>query len=413
MSGDLVCLSHLRWDFVYQRPHHLMSRAAHDRRVLFVEEPVYEATANASIRLADRAGVMVATPVLPDGTPSSRQVALLQQLLDDLLDREAVEAPVLWYYTPMALPWSRGIEPSLVVYDSMDYLPGFMGAPPELLELETELIARADLVFTGGRRLHERIAGRHLATHCFPSSIDVAHFGLAVSGDLSEPADQAAIPRPRAGYAGVIDERLDLALIADVAAQRPAWQFILLGPTAKIDPATVPTGPNIHALGMKRYEDLPAYFATWDVGWMPFAINDATRYISPTKTPEYLAAGLPVVSTPIVDVVATYGASGLVTVASDAARTIAALDATLDLDLAEHRQRAQAVLARSSWDQTWEEMDREISRILEDRDANGGRVSEPATTRRHQSSDAARGRVIPASTRVPVAAIDMEHDHGA
>src|SRR5690606_28943889 len=103
----------------------------------------------------------------------------------------------------------------------------------------------------------------------------------------------------RIGYAGVIDERIDLVLLDQVARARPDYQFVMLGPIAKIDPATLPQRGNIHYLGSKKYADLPRYLAGWDVAMMPFALNDATRFISPTKTPEYLAAGRRVVSTAI------------------------------------------------------------------------------------------------------------------
>jgi len=385
VARDLLCFSHLRWDFVYQRPNHLMARAARDRRVFFVEEPVTEPAPTPHLRLVDRAGLTVVTPILPPLDGADPQ-PILRDLIDHLVLTERIDRPVLWYVTPMALPWTRHLEAAATVYDSMDYLPGFRGAPPELLELEDELLARADLVFAGGASLHRRMAGRHLSAHCFPSSVDLAHFGAARSG-LAEPADQALIRRPRVGYAGVIDERIDLDLIDGVARERPEIELVLVGPIAKIDPTDVPARPNIHRLGMKPYSELPSYLAGWDVGWMPFARNDATRYISPTKTPEYLAAGLPVVSTSIHDVVEPYGVGGLVTIADTLDATVAAIDAAV---AGRHpaQEHVDAFLATTSWDWTWAAMARLIDERTGDRTAPAVRAVAPRGDERRRRSGA-------------------------
>jgi glycosyl transferase family 1 len=362
VARDLVCFSHLRWDFVYQRPNHLMAHAARDRRVVFVEEPVVEPAPTPHLRLVDREGVLVATPVLPPER-AGNDPSTLRDLVDHLVRSERIEEPALWYYTPMALPWSRHLDRAATVYDSMDYLPGFRGAPAGLLELEDELLRQADLVFCGGVSLHERMAGHHASAHCFPSSVDVPHFGRARQG-LADPPDQASIPRPRLGYAGVIDERIDLELLDGVAAARPDLQIVLVGPIVKIDPSAVPSRPNIHHLGMKPYAELPEYLAGWDVGWMPFARNEATRFISPTKTPEYLAAGLPVISTSIRDVVEPYGQRRLVVIADTVDETVAAIDAALAGDRAP-QVAVDSFLATRSWDLTWRAMAGLLDRILE------------------------------------------------
>jgi glycosyltransferase involved in cell wall biosynthesis len=280
----------------------------------------------------------------------------------------------------MALPWTVRVAASAVVYDSMDYLAGFRGAPRRLLELEDALLRRADLVFTGGASLQRRMTGRHPDVHCFPSSVDIGHFGRA-RRERFDPADQAPIARPRLGYAGVIDERIDLDLVDAVAAARPDLSVVLLGPLAKIDEADVPARPNIVRLGLKPYKELPAYLGGWDAGWMPFARNDATRFISPTKTPEYLAAGLPVVSTSIHDVVDPYGRLGLVSIANDVDGTLAAIDAFA----AGRRPDPAAVdrfLATGSWDRTWAAMAELVDEVVRrDRVATrqpvrvGGRVA--------------------------------------
>jgi len=382
VARDLVCFSHLRWDFVYQRPNHLMARAARDRRVFFVEEPVVEPAPTPHLRLVDRGAVIVATPVLPE-TPAIRdRTAVLRDLVDHLIGSERIEHPVLWYYTPMALPWTQHLDRSTTVYDSMDDLAGFRGAPPEILDREHDLLGQADLVFCGGASLYRRIQVRHAAAHCVPSSVDLQHFRSARSG-IADPADQARLARPRVGYAGVIDERIDLDLIDGVAAARPDLAVVLVGPVAKIDVADVPDRPNIHRLGMKPYAELPAYLGGWDVGWMPFARNEATRYISPTKTPEYLAAGLPVVSTSIHDVVEPYGRIGIVAIADSVEGTVAAIDAALQ-GRAAPQERVDAFLATQSWDRTWAAM----ARLLDERDRANGPLRDrrvatrPAATRR-------------------------------
>jgi UDP-galactopyranose mutase len=349
----LICFSHLRWNFVFQRPQHLMSRLARTRQVLFFEEPVF---APAATRLECRQvlpNLSVLTPHLDQRVERRPDdvAAALQHLLEQHVCAQVRGLPILWYYTPMALAFSAGLPARMVVYDCMDELSGFVGAPPELVGRERELLQRAHLVLTGGRGLFE--AKRHLNpnTHLFPSSVDVSHFAQALL-DTPDPDDQAPIPHPRAGFAGVIDERMDLALLAEAARLRPRMHFVLLGPVVKIDPARLPRAHNIHYLGMKNYGDLPRYMHGWDVAILPFAHNEATRFISPTKTPEYLAAGLPVVSTSIRDVVRPYAHVGLVRVADDARDFVKALWAAITTDLARHRAAAAAFLSSMSWDHT-------------------------------------------------------------
>jgi UDP-galactopyranose mutase len=363
-----LCFSHLRWDFVYQRPNHLMARAARDRRVFFFEEPTFDEGGAAGLDLAEREGVTVVTPRLPS-TESDHPQESLRRLVDDLVRLADIKDPVLWYYTPMALEWSDHLARSLTVFDCMDHLAGFKGAPQGLVAQEGRLLDRADLVLTGGAQLYAAKRRGHTNVHCFPSSVDVNHFRRARRG-LIDPADQAAIPHPRFGYCGVIDERLDLDLVAATAASRLDWQFVMIGPVVKVDPASLPQGVNIHYLGMKRYEELPAYLGGWDVGIMPFAHNDATRYISPTKTAEYLAAGLRVASTSIHDVVEPYGRTGLAQIGDGGAGFLEACTQALATDVVEHRHSADTFLAENSWDRTWASIDTLIATALERRSRN-------------------------------------------
>jgi UDP-galactopyranose mutase len=353
---DLVCLSHLRWDFVYQRPQHLMSRCAGERRVFFVEEPVFD-EGPLRVELKEReGGVLVAVPHLPEGLTSEvARDAAQQCLIERLLSDYGVRDFVLWYYTPMALRFTRHLRPLATVYDCMDELSAFRGASPLLRTLERELLARADLAFTGGQSLYEAKRDRHPRVYAFPSSIDAAHFAQS-RATLPDPEDQASIPRPRLGFFGVIDERFDADLLDAVARLRPRWQLVMVGPVVKIDPDSLPRRANIHYLGMKSYEELPVYLAGWDVGLLPFARNESTRFISPTKTPEYLAAGRPVVSTSIRDVVRPYGERGFVRIADSAEGFVEACEAAMGEDAAARIERVDAFLAGTSWDRTWKQM---------------------------------------------------------
>ena len=356
--GNLICFSHLRWDFVFQRPQHLMTRLARSMAVTFWEEPVVEAAGQpASLRVREcaKSGVQVVTPVLPEGLNGAQATAALRELLDAHM--AARRGPlVAWYYTPMMLPFSEHLRAACTVYDCMDELANFRFAPPELLPLEQKLLERADLVFTGGYSLYEAKRERHAAVYAFPSSVEREHFAQARDG-LRDPDDQRALPHPRLGYYGVIDERLDLDLVGALADARPDWSIVMVGPVVKISEDDLPRRPNIHYTGGKTYDELPAYLSGWDVALMPFAMNDATKFISPTKTPEYLAAGRPVVTTPITDVIRHYGKLEAVKVASTAEEFVAGCEAALALSpggrwLAE----ADEQLAQMGWDETVDRM---------------------------------------------------------
>lgn len=355
---DLVCFAHLHWDFVWQRPQHLLSRFARHGRVFYVEEPFFHADQVAPhLEIKERQnGLRVLVAHLPNGLDEAAADQAQFELLSQYFDEQGIEKYVFWYYTPMALDKSRHFHPQLTVYDCMDELAAFKFAPPALREREQELFERADLVFTGGMTLYEAKREQHRDAHAFPSSIDKAHFGQA-RGELAEPADQAGIGHPRIGFFGVVDERLDIDLLGELAAGHPEWQFVIIGPVVKIDPATLPRLANVHYLGGKDYQELPAYLRGWNVATLLFADNESTKFISPTKTPEYLAAGIPVVSTPIRDVVRPYGELNLVQIAADADAFGRAIEAALaQREDANWRRRTDEYLATISWDQTWQNM---------------------------------------------------------
>jgi UDP-galactopyranose mutase len=353
----LICFSHLRWNFVFQRPQHLMSRFAREMNVIFWEEPVDigpKETAYLQVREAENApNVRIVVPHLPQGMPADAREAALGRLLDAHL-ASASGSLIAWYYTPMMLPFSKHVTPDVTVYDAMDELSKFKFAPEHLLDLEQELIDRADVVFTGGSSLYEAKKDRHDNVHCFPSSVDRAHFCKARAHQF-DPADQEDLPKPRLGFYGVIDERFDTELLAKAAEMRPDWSFVMVGPVVKISEEDLPKRHNIHYLGGKTYDQLPAYLSGWDVALMPFAMNESTQFISPTKTPEYLAGGKPVVSTPIKDVVRHYGQLEGVGIAADAESFVEECEKALKLArdpesgwLAE----ADLMLSASSWDTT-------------------------------------------------------------
>lgn len=373
---DLICLSHLRWDFVWQRPQHLMSRFARDRRVFFVEEPIWEDTKPRLEVREGKGGVNVAIPHLPHGLSPEQAEAAQAELLREMLEEHEVAEYVLWYYTPMAIPFTAGLEPLGVVYDCMDELSLFRGAPRDLLDRESKLLAAADLVFTGGQSLYEAKRERHPRVHPFPSSIEAEHFRQAREA-CPDPDDQGALPRPRLGYFGVIDERIDLDLIASVADARPDWQIVMVGPVVKIDPESLPRRANLHYLGMKGYADLPLYLAGWDVALMPFAQNESTRFISPTKTPEYLAGGRPVVSTPIRDVVKPYGEEGMVEIADGPEEFVAAVERALSGYGEGWLERVDEFLSHGSWSRTWREMSDLIDASIAERAARAARRDLP------------------------------------
>jgi UDP-galactopyranose mutase len=377
LNLDVVCLSHLRWNFVFQRPQHLMTRCARDRRVFFVEEPVYAVGNAPQLAVDASSAVTVVVPHLPSGMDTAGSISAQRALLDEFLRRECVNDFVLWYYTPMALRFTDHLKPAAIVYDCMDELSAFKGADSSITNWETELMRRASLVLTGGQSLFEAKRALHSNIYPIPSSVDVQHFARARQ-ILDDPADQAAIPHPRLGFFGVIDERMDITLLEGIARARPDWHIILIGPVVKIDPASLPALPNLHCLGPKTYEELPHYVAGWDVATLPFARNKATRFISPTKTPEYMAAGKPIVSTSIRDVVRPYGHAGLVRIADEPREFVAACSAAMAEDPVARVTLGNAFLRQTSWDGTWSQ----ISRLMDE-------VASPYDSRNADSADSA------------------------
>lgn len=368
---DVVCVSHLRWDFVWQRPQHLMSRLAHRRKVLFVEEPTIVAgSGEPELRVRQVAdSIWVATLDVPwQGGKwisfDSPWQAGYEREVAAWVRGWTERPPVLWLHNPLPLGFIEALRPAAVAYDVMDELSSFAVAPPELVEREAALLRRADVVFTGGASIYRNKLGRNPNVHLFPSGVEVGRFLSARDPATPVPEDIATLREPRIGYYGVVDERLDLELLASLASSRPEWEWVVLGPVLKIEEGSLPRAPNLHYLGQRPYAQLPAYLKGFGVAMMPFALNEATRYISPTKTLEYMAGDKPIVSTPVHDVVELYGEG--VRIASTpqefAAACEAALNETPD-EAASRREVYKRLLAAHEWDDVAARMGELLARV--------------------------------------------------
>ncbi|MDD5580263.1 MAG: FAD-dependent oxidoreductase [Methylobacter sp.] len=355
MHPPIIVFSHLRWNFVFQRPQHLLTRLAADRAIFFFEEPVASDTAKAFMEINHPApNISVYRPHTPVSAPgfSDDQLTYLHPLINKLVKDEHLDDYVVWFYTPMALPLVQSLAPKAIIYDCMDELSMFHNAPRQLVQRETALMKCADLVLTGGPSLYAAKKDRHPDVHCFSSSVDAEHFAKALDRSIEAP-EQSDLPGYRLGYFGVIDERIDLGLIDSLARRHPEWQIVMVGPVVKINPEQLPHLPNIHYFGQKAYDELPGFLAGWDVCLLPFALNDATRFISPTKTLEYMAAEKPIVSTPITDVAEVY--SDIVYLGGTRDEFINACETALVASDAEKTHRInemRKVLAKTSWNST-------------------------------------------------------------
>lgn len=356
---NILCFSHLHWDFVYQRPQHLLTRFAKKNQVFYFEEP---RNSDSDFYEIDVQDAIFIVKIFINDIPEARN-SRLESLVNKVLTDLNISIYSCWYYTPMALEYSSHLTPQVTIYDSMDELSAFRFAPPQLLELEEQLFKKADVVFTGGHTLYQAKKNRHHNIHPFPSSIDKHHF-KAARYYTEDPEDQEHIPTPRFGFFGVIDERFDIELLREVSAKKPDWQFVIIGPVVKIDANELPRGANIHYLGSKKYDELPKYISQWDIAMVMFAINESTEFISPTKTPEYLAAGLPVISTPIKDVVRPYGEENLVYIAKDAESFIKYGEEELaKTSRKDWMKKVDNFLANESWDNTFEKMNLLINNV--------------------------------------------------
>lgn len=363
---QLVCFSHLSWKFVYQRPQHLLSRFTRKYDVYYIEEFVHTNEADGfSINITNEKVNVIIPNLSHNYTGHLSEKRRKEIVIDRIFEQNSIQSYIFWYYTPMALEFTSNFNPIVTVYDCMDELSAFKFAPPQLRMFEDELFNKADVVFTGGNNLYEAKKSHHHNIFPFPSSIDKAHFKSA-RAHIVDVEDQMNIPHPRLGFYGVIDERFDIDLIREAAKAQPDWHFVLIGPIVKIDPASLPQSPNIHYLGSKSYHELPLYLSGWDIALIPFAINESTQFISPTKTPEYLAGGKPVISTPIIDVANPYEQLGLVHIVKNVDEFIqAALLEFTNQYKEEWLTKVDSFLSDLSWDATWGKMNTLISESVE------------------------------------------------
>lgn len=344
---DMVVFCHLRWGFVYQRPQHLISRMAKTNKILFVEEPIgfnegeeneYELEI-----INDNLHVM---------KPKVKDIASIKKILIPFLKNSKISTG--WFYSAAFSPLLETLEFDTIIYDCMDELSLFKGASPELISQENYLLSKADIVFTGGKSLYESKNKNHNNVYCFPSSVDRKHFEKANLEETKLPQDMEKIKKPIVGYFGVIDERINLDLLQKTAQLQPKVSFVMIGPLAKIGEEDLPREENIHYLGMKSYEDLPAYLKGFDMAMMPFALNDATRFISPTKTLEYMAAGKPIISTAIKDVERDY--SHCINIIETAEEFSQAIENLWHVHQPDVSGDYNEILSNTSWDNTANKM---------------------------------------------------------
>jgi len=369
----LLVFSHLRWNFVFQRPQHLLTRLAKHYKILFVEEPVTTGSVYIEAnQVAPNVHTLVPHTVEDGWGFNDRQMAVVGPLVKDWLQEHAdlTEGYGIWFYTPQALPLKAAFGPDFVIFDVMDELTLFANAPAYLKERETELLQTADLVIAGGPSLARAKQEIRPDTLSLPSAVDAEHYSptramQAEAESHYEDTLEHDIPHPRIGFFGVIDERLDIDLVAAIADANPRWHVVMVGPTAKIDPANLPQRANIHWLGSQPYELLPQLVQGWDVCMMPFAMNDATKFISPTKTLEYMAAEKPIVSTPIHDVIELYGS--VVEIGYTHEEFIGHIEMLLNEEPTQVAQRiteGKELVKLYSWDETAEKVHQAIEDVI-------------------------------------------------
>jgi glycosyltransferase involved in cell wall biosynthesis len=357
-SFSIIVHCHLCWDWVWQRPQQFLSRLSHRHKILFVEmvapDPQLASPFARFYTPESCPNVTVLRIQFPswcwhDGSfVDGERRRLVKSFLEGPMAGE-FQQPVQWFYDPMAVPAFAGqMNETVTVYDCMDELSNFRCAPPEIREREKELLELADVVFAGGRKLHAAKRLQNDNCHFYGCGVDAAHFGKAREPGIAVPADLRSLQKPVLGYFGVIDERMDYELIAKLADANPRWSIALVGPVLKVDAAVLPQRHNLHWLGQKAYADLPSYCKGFDVCLMPFAINEATEFINPTKSLEYMATGRPIVSSAVPDVVTNFGS--VVKVANNHNEFISACKAACQQPDDQSIERGLRMVAENSWE---------------------------------------------------------------
>jgi UDP-galactopyranose mutase len=371
----MVVHCHLRWDGVWQRPQQILSRMARNRRIAFVEEPIFVHGEAPRLVVREANGVTILQPHVPPQEEHLPRVSdankkIVRELVGPYLQEHGFTGGIRWHYAPMATYLADLTNDSLVIYDCMDELSAFKGAPVELVDRERELMNEAAVMFTGGLSMWQNKRQHHAHCHRFDSGVDVEHFHQATLAETQVPDDARNLPHPILGYYGVIDERMDYEAIQALADAFPEGTILLIGPITKVDPAELPKGPNIVYTGQRGYPDLPRYLKAFDVALVPFADNPATKFLSPTKTLEYFAGLKPVVSSPVKDVVENY--SDIVRLAYSPAKYVSAAKAALAED---NTERARLGLEKAN-EKTWDAIVAQMEALIAD--AESGREAKAA-----------------------------------
>jgi len=377
----IIVHCHLCWDWVWQRPQQFISRLSQRHKVLFIEtigpDPELAAPLARFRQLPEFPNITVLRLQFPKWRWDDGDYIDLERrrLVQDFLSGpfgKGFENPIQWFYDPMAVPAFCGqMGEILTVYDCMDELSRFRGAPPQIVEREAELLERADLVFTGGRRLFELKSQFHDNCHFYGCGVDGEHFGKARAAETVVPPELASVPSPVLGYFGVIDERMDYELLEQLAEARPHWSMVMVGPATKVDPKLLPRKPNLHWLGQRAYDSLPAFCKGFDLCLMPFALNEATEYINPTKALEYLATGREIISTAVPDVVHNFGS--VVRIARTREEFLLLCEAALEQPDRERIARGLRMAQKNSWDAIVECLEGHVAETLNEKRTAGAR----------------------------------------
>jgi glycosyltransferase involved in cell wall biosynthesis len=377
-AQDIICFAH-DWGGDPTSKTHIMRLLAKKSRVLWVNSiamrrPVAsKSDARRLITKLRRAfagcvevepNIFVVNPlVLPlPGSALAQRLngVLLERSLRRTLSKLSFARPILWTFLPTMNRLVGRLGERLLVYHCVDKYSEFSGVPRDaIVAMERDLVKRADLVFTSAARLLEECRPLNPHTHFITHGVDTAHFGRALDPQTPVPDDLAGIRKPVAGFFGLIADWVDLPLIRSLARERPDWSFVLIGKAAT-DLAPLQGLSNVHWLGQKPYTELPGYCRGFDVALIPFVQNELTLRVNPLKLREYLAAGLPVVSTPLPEI-SRY--DGLVRLATRREEFIGGIEAAL----AERSPELAGRRFEAMRGESWEARVADMARLIDER----------------------------------------------
>jgi len=380
----IICFSHLTWDRnLFQRPQQLMLRFSKRFNVLYVSGyscrqffiDLFRRKKTHSYHVTDNLAVYSPFALPPIKKYSSITIRLNKILLSFLVKRRLKKLkfkdPILWIYHPRYIDAIGKFKEELIIYDCMDDFTSLLSDYEDRernIKDERALLKKADMVFAGGYSIAELKRDSREHIHVFPSAVEIYHFKKARSDNLEMPDDITDIPHPILGYWGAIDERVDHELLKRLAMKHPEWSIVLLGPIVRHkagDLSYLKEIKNIFWLGPKDYSLLPNYAKAFDVCLIPFVLSREGKFLSPTKTLEYLATGKPVVSTPITDVVRFY--DGVVGIADGPDEFGMAVRRCMEEDNASMKQKRICFTENKSWEDTAEKMEKLILDKIEEK----------------------------------------------